>query len=114
MKAILFLILIFGLTCNTTTDIIKCILNNKIVIKEITEVINSFKTEETSNIIIKVFSAFMKIKEEVKNCLYEEPEPILKLGCRYEEQFHNCCEYSCDYMDKYECYEYCYDTSYRW
>ena len=109
MKAILFFILIFSISCNTTRDIVKCIFNSKIVIKEITEVINSFKTEETSNIIIKVFSAFMKIKEEVKNCLYEEePEPILKLGCRYEEQFHYCLENSCDYMDKYECYEYCY------
>ena len=108
MKVIIVLILAFSITCNSTTDKIKCIVNNKIVLNEITEVINSFKKDETINIIIKIFDAFMKIKEEIKNCLYEEPEPILKVGCRYEEQFHYCLENSCDYMDKYECYEYCY------
>ena len=109
MKAILLLLLIFSISCNTTNEKIKCIIQNKNILNEIMSVIDSFQKKEIISIIAKTIQAFMKIKREVEHCLFDEiDEPILKIGCRYEEQFNNCKLYSCDYMDEYECMEYCY------
>ena len=109
MKAILLLLLIFSISCNTKNEKIKCIIQNKNILNEIVSVIGSFQKKEIISIIAKTIEAFMKIKGEVEHCLFDEiEEPILKIGCRYEEQFNNCKLYSCDYMDEYECMEYCY------
>ena len=48
----------------------------------------------------------MAIKDDVKECLIDEP--VLSIGCRFEIQFKECKLFSCDYMDEYECMEYCY------
>ena len=110
MKAFLvLLVLIISISCNTTKEKIKCIIENKIIFDEITEVIESFKIKEVNQIIVKVIEAFMKIKGEVNHCLFDEiEEPILKIGCRYEEQFNNCRLNSCEFMEEFECMEYCF------
>ena len=109
MKAILFLFLFLSISCSSITlEKVKCIISNEKIFKEITAVINSFKNKDFSNIISKVYEAFITIKEEIQYCLNDESEPNLKIGCRFEEQYKNCQKNSCDYMDEYECYEYCY------
>ena len=109
MKAILLLLLIISISCNTTNEKIKCIIQNKNILNEIVSVIDSFQKKKIISIIAKAIEAFMKIKGEVEHCLLDEiDEPILQIGCRYEEQFKNCKSNSCDYMDEYECMEYCY------
>ena len=109
MKAILLLFLIFSISCNTTTEKIKCIIQNKNIFNEIIGVIESIQKKEIVDIIGKIIEAFFKIKEEVEHCIYDEiDEPILKAGCRYEEQFKNCQLYSCEYLDEFDCMEYCY------
>ena len=62
--------------------------------KEVSEVVAAFKNKDFLNIILKIVDSFMKIKGEIEKCLFDKSEPILKGGCRYEEQFKNCQKYS--------------------
>ena len=109
MKSFYFLLflLISISSCNSIGDKIKCLLENENIKDNVLEIINSFKSEENFFVIIsKIIHAYTEIKDDVKRCLEDEPE--LKGGCRYEEQFKNCKANSCEYMDEYECMEYCY------
>ena len=111
MRAFILLFLFLSVSWNNITlEKIKCIFSNEKIFNEITGVIDSFKDKDVLKIILKIYEAFIKIKEEIKDCLNDDndDDPILKIGCRYEEQFKNCQKYSCDYMDEYECMEYCY------
>ena len=107
----LYLLLLFALISfssnNTIEDKIKCLFQNEKIIKNVLKIIDSIKSgEDLSTILSKVFFAYNEVKDDIKNCLVNEP--ILKAGCRYEEQFIYCRKHSCEYMDDYTCMEYCY------
>ena len=107
----LYLLLLFALISlssnNTIEDKIKCLIQNEKIIKNVLKIIDSIKSgEDLSTILSKVFFAYNEVKDDIKNCLVNEP--ILKAGCRYEEQFIYCRKHSCEYMDDYTCMEYCY------
>ena len=105
---LLLLFLLFSLSSsNTTQDKIKCLIENDKIKENIFKVINAFiEKEELNTIFQKIITVFYELKDEFNNCF--EDEPVLKAGCRYEEQFKNCQLYSCEYMDEYECMEYCF------
>ena len=111
MKYFAFLILLlFSIaSCNSFEDKLKCILENEKVRKSIINVLKSILAKEQPIFIVsKVYIAITEIKKRYEVCSKEEEEePVLKGGCRYEEQFKNCQLNSCEYMDEYECYEYC-------
>jgi len=107
----LYLLLLFALISfssnNTIEDKIKCLFQNEKIIKNVLKIIDSIKSgEDLTTILSKVFFAYNEVKDDIKNCLVNEP--ILKAGCRYEEQFIYCRKHSCEYMDDYTCMEYCY------
>ena len=107
----LYLLLLFALISfssnNTIEDKIKCLFQNEKIIKNVLKIIDSIKSgEDLSTILSKVFFAYNEVKDDIKKCLVNEP--ILKAGCRYEEQFIYCRKHSCEYMDDYTCMEYCY------
>ena len=107
----LYLLLLFALISfssnNTIEDKIKCLFQNEKIIKNVLKIIDSIKSgEDLTTILSKVFFAYNEVKDDMKNCLVNEP--ILKAGCRYEEQFIYCRKHSCEYMDDYTCMEYCY------
>ena len=107
----LYLLLLFALISlssnNTIEDKIKCLIQNEKIIKNVLKIIDSIKSGEDLNTILsKVFFAYNEVKDDIKKCLVNEP--ILKAGCRYEEQFIYCRKHSCEYMDDYTCMEYCY------
>ena len=107
----LYLLLLFALISfssnNTIEDKIKCLFQNEKIIKNVLKIIDSIKSgEDLSTILSKVFFAYIEVKDDIKKCLVNEP--ILKAGCRYEEQFIYCRKHSCEYMDDYTCMEYCY------
>ena len=107
----LYLLLLFALISlssnNTIEDKIKCLIQNEKIIKNVLKIIDSIKSgEDLSTILSKVFFAYNEVKDDIKKCLVNEP--ILKAGCRYEEQFIYCRKHSCEYMDDYTCMEYCY------
>ena len=107
----LYLLLLFALISlssnNTIEDKIKCLIQNEKIIKNVLKIIDSIKSGEDLNTILsKVFLAYNEVKDDIKKCLVNEP--ILKAGCRYEEQFIYCRKHSCEYMDDYTCMEYCY------
>ena len=107
----LYLLLLFALISfssnNTIEDKIKCLFQNEKIIKNVLKIIDSIKSGEDLNTILsKVFFAYNEVKDDIKKCLVNEP--ILKAGCRYEEQFIYCRKHSCEYMDDYTCMEYCY------
>ena len=106
MKNFLLLLLFVSISCNSITEKINCVLQNEKIINEILNVIDTFKNKELVNVLIEVLDAFISIKNEIKMCLTDEP--ILKIGCRYELQYKACKLHSCDYLDEYECDEYCY------
>ena len=107
----LYLLLLFALISfssnNTIEDKIKCLFQNEKIIKNVLKIIDSIKSgEDLTTILSKVFFAYNEVKDDIKKCLVNEP--ILKAGCRYEEQFIYCRKHSCEYMDDYTCMEYCY------
>jgi hypothetical protein len=107
----LYLLLLFALISfssnNTIEDKIKCLIQNEKIIKNVLKIIDSIKSgEDLTTILSKVFFAYIEVKDDIKKCLVNEP--ILKAGCRYEEQFIYCRKHSCEYMDDYTCMEYCY------
>ena len=107
----LYLLLLFALISfssnNTIEDKIKCLFQNEKIIKNVLKIIDSIKSgEDLTTILSKVFLAYNEVKDDIKKCLVNEP--ILKAGCRYEEQFIYCRKHSCEYMDDYTCMEYCY------
>ena len=107
----LYLLLLFALISlssnNTIEDKIKCLFQNEKIIKNVLKIIDSIKSGgDLTTILSKVFFAYNEVKDDIKNCLVNEP--ILKAGCRYEEQFIYCRKHSCEYMDDYTCMEYCY------
>ena len=106
MKVLLLLFLLAFASCNTVLDKILCIAQNKKVIEQATNIIEAIKTKDLQAIISKAFLAYLAVKDDIKECLVDEP--VLQVGCRYEPQFKECKMYSCDYMDQYECIEYCY------
>ena len=108
----LSLLLIFALislsSSNDIEDKIKCIIENENIRKNVMDIINSIISKEDINTIIsKIIEAYNSVKDDVKKCLIDN-EPVLKGGCRYEEQFKECQKNSCEYMEEYECMEYCY------
>ena len=108
----LSLLLIFALislsSSNDIEDKIKCIIENENIRKNVMDIINSIiAKEDLKTIISKIISAYYSVKDDVKKCLIDN-EPVLKGGCRYEEQFIYCRKHSCEYMDDYTCMEYCY------
>ena len=108
----LSLLLIFALislsSSNDIEDKIKCIIENENIRKNVMDIINSTTAkEDLKTIISKIISAYYSVKDDVKKCLIDN-EPVLKGGCRYEEQFKECQKNSCEYMEEYECMEYCY------
>ena len=105
---LLILALVSLSSSNEIEDKIKCIVENKNIRKNVMNIINSIISKEDINTIIsKIIEAYNSVKDDVKNCL-EDNEPVLRGGCRYEEQFKNCRLNSCEYLEEYECMEYCY------
>ena len=105
-KLIFFFILFYVVSCSTIQDTITCIIQNKRIIEELEEIINIIKAKDLNKLIFEIYKAIPIIKEELMKCL--DNEPILKAGCRYEEQYKNCLINSCEYMEQYECIEYCF------
>ena len=106
MKALLLLLLLTFASCNTVLEKILCIVQNKKVIEQATNIIDAIKTKDLQTILSKAVLAYLAVKDDIKECLIDEP--VLQVGCRFEQQFKECKMYSCDYMDEYECMEYCY------
>ena len=106
MKVVLLLFLLAFASCNNVLDKILCIAQNKKVIEQATNIIDAIKTKDLQAILSKVFLAYLAVKDDIKECLVDEP--VLQVGCRFEQQFKECKMYSCEYMDEYECMEYCY------
>ena len=106
MKVLYLFVLFFFVSCNTALDKIRCIIENEKIVEQATKVVESFKTKDFEKILAQVFETYMAIKDDVKECLIDEP--VLSIGCRFEIQFKECKLFSCDYMDEYECMEYCY------
>ena len=106
MKFLYLLLLLAFVSCNTALEQIACIVQNDKVLEQATNVIKAIKTKNIQNIIVTAFRAYLAVKDIVKECLVDEP--VLQVGCRYEVQFKECKMYSCEYMDQYECDEYCY------
>ena len=110
----LYLVLLLALislsSSNPIEDKIKCLIENENIKKGIMTIIDSFKSKEDIMVIIsKIILQYNFVKDDIKQCLVDEPnEPVLKAGCRYEEQFKECQKNSCDYVDEYTCMEYCY------
>ena len=107
---VLLLALISLSSSNPIEDKIKCLIENENIKKGIMTIIDSFKSKEDIAVIIsKIILQYNLVKDDIKQCLEgEQNEPVLKAGCRYEEQFKECQKNSCDYIDEYTCMEYCY------
>ena len=105
-SALLLILLISFSSCDSFVDKLKCIFENEKVKKSIINVLKGIIAEEKPMILLsKAYIAITEIKKAYAICWVDEP--VLKGGCRFEEQFKNCQLNSCEYMDEYECYEYC-------
>ena len=105
-SALLLILLISFSSSKTIEEKFLCLLKNENVLKSVINAIKSIIDKEQTMIILsKIYMAYTEIKKGVDICWKDEP--ALKRGCRYEEQFQNCQKNSCDYMEEYECFEYC-------
>ena len=84
---LLILALVSLSSSNEIEDKIKCIVENKNIRKNVMNIINSIISKEDINTIIsKIIEAYNSVKDDVKNCQLN----------------------SCEYLEEYECMEYCY------
>ena len=105
-SALLLIVLISFSSCDSFVDKLKCIFENEKVKKSVINLLKAINAGEQPVILLsKAYIAFTEIKKAYGVCWVDEP--ALKGGCRFEEQFKNCLENSCEYMDENECYEYC-------
>ena len=109
MKAIYFIFLLSLVCCKTTLETIKCFLTNEKIISQVTNVINSLKTEDFGKIFQTVIEAYSIVKKEAEKCL-EEDEPVLQISSKpvYNPIKLEQCKMKCgDYYYDYECIKKC-------
>ena len=78
MKAILVLFLISLTTCLTIKEKIECFTKNNNFLKELSKIIESFKTKDFKTILNTGLTAYLSVKDEIISCLKDE-EPVLKM-----------------------------------
>ena len=109
MKAIYFIFLLSLVCCKTTLETIQCFLTNEKIITQVSNVVNSLKTEDFGKIFQSVIEAYSIVKNEVEKCL-EEDEPVLQISSKpnYNLIKLEKCKMRCgDYYYDYECIKKC-------
>ena len=72
MKAILFVLLlavIFCETTNDTIDIVTCVLRSDVLFKAVAQIIEAVRSGDTASIITTLLSLYAPVVAEVKKCL---------------------------------------------
>ena len=72
MKAILFVLLlavIFCETTNDTLDIVTCVLRSDVLFKAVAKIIDAVRTGDFNTILATLLSLYYPVMTEVKKCL---------------------------------------------
>ena len=105
-SALLLILLISFTSSKSLGETLKCVINNEKVISGLKKVLKSINAGDKPLFIFSnVYILYTEVKKAYNTCSADEP--VLKGGCRFEEQFKNCQLYSCEYLEEYECLEYC-------
>ena len=111
MKAIYFIFLLSLVCCKNTLETILCFVTNKKIINQVSNVINSLKTEDFGKVLQSAIEAYSIVKNEAEKCL-EEDEPVLQISSKpkYNPIKLEKCKMQCgDYVYNYECIKKCED-----
>ena len=72
MKAVLFILLlavIFCETTNDTLDIVTCVLRSDVLFKAVAQIIDAVRTGDFNTILATLLSLYYPVMTEVKKCL---------------------------------------------
>ena len=104
---ILLLALVAG-TNNNGFEILSCILKNDKIYDQALNIANSILTNDISNIITTIFSAYEVIKETVLQC-FQEKQTLRALGGCVNQKYYDNCIAKCKGMLHLICKKDCYN-----
>ena len=94
MKSLLIITLVALVACGNfgekALEFIECVLKKENIKNQAVNLFNSFKTKDISNIISTGISAYLSVKDDIKECL--EPKPALRslAVCGNQKLYDNC------------------------
>ena len=113
MKSLLIVTLIAIVACSNfeeqILDVFQCLLKSESIKEQIPKVINSFKTKDVPTIISTCFSAYLAVKDDVKECLTSK-KPLRNLQECVNKKYFDICNKKCVGMLYLICKKDCYNA----
>ena len=112
MKSILIIALVALVACgnfeNSVLDLVQCVLKNENIKEQALNVFKSFKTKDFPTIFSTIISAYLAVKDDVKECLTPKPSLRRLSQCLHEDYYQRCRE-RCKGMLHMICKKHCYN-----